>query len=93
MLLFFHLKTVLLNTEMAVSFVMSSLRYSVFDPTKLKNVRSVFLNVTRHKWNFTHLELPDTKSRNFRREIEWPDKYTVKPLNNKHLAGRDPVTG
>lgn len=78
---------------MSVSFVASSLRYSVFNQTKLKSVYSAFFNVVRHKWNFTHLELPDTKSRNFRREIEWPEKYTVKPLNNKHLAGRDPETG
>lgn len=78
---------------MTVSFITSSLRLSVFEPTKLKNIHSVFFNVVRHKWNFTHLELPDPQSRNFRREIEWPEKYTVKPLDNRHLAGRDPVTG
>ncbi|XP_050420796.1 39S ribosomal protein L2, mitochondrial [Adelges cooleyi] len=76
---------------MFASFGMSSLRCSVLvESTKLN---SVFFNSIRNKWNFTHMELPDPKSRNFRREIEWPEKYTVKPLNNKHLAGRDPVTG
>ena len=78
---------------MSFSFVASTLRLSVRDPVQLKNVHSVFFNVVRYKWNFTHFELPDPKSRNFRREIEWPEKYTVKPLNNRHLAGRDPVTG
>lgn len=79
---------------MSVSFLASSLsRLSLFEPAKLKNINSVFFNVVRHKWNFTHLELPHPQSRNFRREIEWPDKYTVRPLNNRHLAGRDPVSG
>lgn len=78
---------------MAVAFVTSSLRFSVLEPTKLKSIHSVFFNLVRHRWNFTHLELPDPKSRNFRREIEWPEKYTIKPLNNRHLAGRDPDTG
>ncbi|XP_025199438.1 39S ribosomal protein L2, mitochondrial [Melanaphis sacchari] len=78
---------------MSVSFLAPSLRFSVFDPMKLKTVHSVLFNVVRHKWNFTHMELPSPKSRNFRREIEWPEKYTIKPLNNKHLAGRDPDTG
>lgn len=78
---------------MSVSFLAPALRFSVFDPMKLKTIHSVLFNVVRHKWNFTHLELPSPKSRNFRREIEWPEKYTVKPLNNKHLAGRDPISG
>lgn len=76
-----------------MSFVASSLRFSVFNCTKLNSKSSIFFNVVRNKWNFTHLELPNPKSRNFRREIEWPEKYTVKPLNNRHLAGRDPKTG
>lgn len=31
----------------------------------------------------------------YRREVFFPKdgKYTVKPLDNKHLAGRDPVSG
>lgn len=29
----------------------------------------------------------------YRREIYYPDKYTIKPIPYRHLAGRDPVTG
>ena len=35
------------------------------------------------------------KHRQYRRIVHYPEdgKYTVKPLDNTHLAGRDPVTG
>lgn len=29
----------------------------------------------------------------FRRVVHFPEEYTVKPLDNTHLAGRDPITG
>ena len=46
-----------------------------------------------HKWNVFHLCKPTAVRSNFRRKIYYPEKYTVEPLKNDHLAGRDPNTG
>lgn len=46
--------------------------------------------------NFKFVDKPTPgNGKQYRREVFFPEdgKYTVKPLENKHLAGRDPVTG
>lgn len=36
---------------------------------------------------------PGVGGKSYRRVVHYPEKYTVKPLDTTHLAGRDPVTG
>ncbi|KAL7018641.1 hypothetical protein ACKWTF_010842 [Chironomus riparius] len=45
--------------------------------------------------HFVDIPKPGEKHRQYRRKVHFPEdgKYTVKPLDNTHLAGRDPVTG
>lgn len=57
-------------------------------------VVSVNLQITRN-FNFVYKPLPGKGHKQFRRTVHFPEdgKYTVKPLDNTHLAGRDPVSG
>lgn len=46
--------------------------------------------------NFKFVDKPVIgRGKQFRRVVHFPEdnKYTVKPLDNTHLAGRDPVSG
>ncbi len=71
------------------------------NPLRELNAGINYLNQSLHtsatnydgEWNVYHLCLPKPLYNKFRRKIYYPDKYTVEPLRNDHLAGRDPNTG
>lgn len=50
---------------------------------------------TNRNFNFVYKPIPGKGHKQFRRVVHFPEdgKYTIKPLDNTHLAGRDPVTG
>lgn len=43
-------------------------------------------------WNVFHLVKPDPMYHKCRRKVYYPEKYTIEPLKNDHLGGRDPIT-
>lgn len=62
--------------------------------TVLKNVNNfLHTSISNHSWNVYHLCKPSPLYHKFRRKIYFPEKYTVEPLRNDNLGGRDPNTG
>lgn len=58
----------------------------------LNTIPNTVLNITvRALWDTRHLSLPKANEGNFRRKVHFPEKYTIEPLRNDHLAGRHPV--
>jgi hypothetical protein len=45
----------------------------------------------RFKWNDTVVPVPGKGY--YRRNVHFPEKYTLKPIPYTNLAGRDPKTG
>lgn len=69
---------------MLVSSLCSLLRTARIGPSVVR---------TKYIWNMPNLPKPGAGEGQFRRVVHYPDEYTIKPLNNTHLAGRDPVSG
>nr|XP_018918229.1 PREDICTED: 39S ribosomal protein L2, mitochondrial [Bemisia tabaci] len=63
---------------------------------QILNFNKIVVTCVRN-WNHTHLDLADKhrlkKSRYYKREVHFPEKYTVKPIPYTNLGGRDPETG
>lgn len=51
------------------------------------------LTRSKYIWNMPNLPKPGAGQGQFRRVVHYPEEYTIKPLKNTHLAGRDPVSG
>lgn len=75
-----------LFTNLSIS---QRLRSPLFFGTNQQLVRTYF------DVNFDRSTLPTPGKGQLRRQVFFPEnnKYTVKPLETKHLAGRDPVSG
>jgi len=54
---------------------------------------SVHTSAANYDWNVFHLCKPPSLNHKLLRKVYYPEKYTVEPLKNDHLAGRDPNTG
>lgn len=48
---------------------------------------------SKYIWNMPDLPKPGSGEGQFRRIVHYPEEYTIRPLNNTHLAGRDPISG
>jgi large subunit ribosomal protein L2 len=61
----------------------------------LLKINGTNLQLVRTLPHFVDIPKPGEKHRQYRRIVHYPAdaKYTIKPLDNTHLAGRDPVTG
>lgn len=62
---------------------------------QLLTTPSVLAATQNRSFKFVVKPEPGKNRKQYRRIVHYPEdgKYTVKPLDNTHLAGRDPVSG